>query len=148
MDRIIHVVTVRRPRPEVFRAVSTGDGLAAWWTKKVRGKQEPRVGDEMDLTFVPDFNPTLMLDVIDQPTMVRWVCVAGHRPWSDSALEFRLEEVARGTRLLFVQTFATRLDHLEYGTYNFNWGFYLESLRLCCQQGKGKPFDPARGRCD
>ena len=27
-----------------------------------------------------------------------------------------------------------------YGIYNFNWGCYLESLRLYCETGTGKPF--------
>jgi hypothetical protein len=32
------------------------------------------------------------------------------------------------------------------GSVNFNWGFYLDSLRLYCEEGKGKPFDPKTGR--
>lgn len=28
-----------------------------------------------------------------------------------------------------------------YGVYNFNWGYYLESLRLLCATGSGKPFE-------
>jgi hypothetical protein len=27
-------------------------------------------------------------------------------------------------------------------TYNFNWGYYMESLRLLCTTGAGKPFVP------
>ena len=30
-----------------------------------------------------------------------------------------------------------------YGTYNFNWGYYLESLRLLGETGTGKPFQAA-----
>ncbi len=26
------------------------------------------------------------------------------------------------------------------GTANFNWGYYLDSLRLLCETGCGKPF--------
>jgi hypothetical protein len=28
------------------------------------------------------------------------------------------------------------------GVYNVNWGYYLESLRLLCVDGAGKPFRP------
>ena len=31
----------------------------------------------------------------------------------------------------------------DYGVYNFNWGYYLESLRLLCATGTGRPFPPA-----
>jgi hypothetical protein len=33
-----------------------------------------------------------------------------------------------------------------YGVYNFNWGYYLESLRLLCVTGTGKPFQAGSGR--
>ena len=33
----------------------------------------------------------------------------------------------------------TKLDDDAYGIYNFNWGYYLESLRLLCTTA-GKPF--------
>ena len=28
------------------------------------------------------------------------------------------------------------------GTYNFNWGYYLQSLKLYCETGMGTPFVP------
>ena len=45
------------------------------------------------------------------------------------------------TRLRFWQEYAVELDDDAYGVYNFNWGYYLESLRLLCVEGTGKPFD-------
>jgi hypothetical protein len=45
----------------------------------------------------------------------------------------------------FWQEYATELSDDAYGTYNFNWGYYLESLRLLCTTGAGKPFQAAKG---
>jgi quinol monooxygenase YgiN len=42
--------------------------------------------------------------------------------------------------LRFWQDCAVELDDDSYGSYNFNWGYYLESLRLFCTTGIGKPF--------
>jgi hypothetical protein len=44
------------------------------------------------------------------------------------------------TRLRFWQEYAVELADDYYGVYNFNWGYYLESLRLLCVTGTGKPF--------
>ena len=33
------------------------------------------------------------------------------------------------TRLRFTQDYAVELSDDDYGIYNFNWGYYLESLR-------------------
>jgi hypothetical protein len=43
-------------------------------------------------------------------------------------------------RLRFWQEYAVELADDYYGVYNFNWGYYLESLRLLCVTGTGKPF--------
>jgi hypothetical protein len=48
------------------------------------------------------------------------------------------------TRLRFWQDYAVELDDDAYGIYNFNWGYYLESLRLYCTTGMGQPFPAAR----
>jgi hypothetical protein len=36
--------------------------------------------------------------------------------------------------------YAVELADDYYGVYSFNWGYYLESLRLLCATGTGKPF--------
>ena len=42
------------------------------------------------------------------------------------------------------RNYAVELDDDAYGIYNFNWGYYLESLRLYCTTGMGQPFPAAR----
>jgi hypothetical protein len=42
--------------------------------------------------------------------------------------------------MVFHQEYARELDDIAYGTYNFNWGYYLDSLRLYCETGTGKPY--------
>ena len=42
----------------------------------------------------------------------------------------------------FWQHYARELDDDSYGIYNYNWGYYLESLRLLCETRAGKPFEP------
>ena len=49
------------------------------------------------------------------------------------------------TALQFVQQYARELSDETYGTYNFNWGHYLNSLKLLCETGTGTPFVPPTG---
>ena len=70
-----------------------------------------------------------------------WRCVAGHSNWADNTFTFELVPTDDGrTRLRFTQDYATELSDDDYGVYNFNWGYYLESLRLLCIAGTGKPY--------
>jgi hypothetical protein len=69
--------------------------------------------------------------------------VDGHTPWKDGIFRFTLVALDDGrTRLRFWQEYAVELSDDAYGIYNFNWGYYLESLRLLCTTGVGKPFVP------
>ena len=69
---------------------------------------------------------------------------SGHEPWADNTFRFELEEKGTGTVVRFWQNYARELSDDAYGTYNFNWGYYLESLRLLGETGTGKPFQPAQ----
>jgi hypothetical protein len=55
----------------------------------------------------------------------------------------RLRERERTTAVLFRMLYGQELPDEQFGFYNFNWAYYLESLRLLCQEGEGKPFAPA-----
>ena len=69
-----------------------------------------------------------------------WECVGGHEPCSQNTFRFELGDKADGTIVRFRQHYARELSDDDYGTYNFNWGYYLESLRLFSDTGSGKPF--------
>ena len=99
------------------------------------------VGARTYWTFTGDFNPVMEIVALDAGRELEWRCVAGHEPWQDSLFRFQLHYLDDGRlRLRFWQEYAVELADDYYGTYNFNWGYYLESLRLFCVAGTGKPF--------
>ena len=138
MKSLIHALDVNVSRESVHEALTTLDGLAGWWTTKVDG--DP-AGGVIAFTFRDDFNPDMRVDEATLDT-VAWTCVGGHDPWADNTFRFRLSG-SSPTSILFRQDYARELDDRTYGIYNFNWGFYLESLRLHLETGAGKPFAAA-----
>jgi uncharacterized protein YndB with AHSA1/START domain len=142
MKVIHHVVDISAARPRVFGALTTTDGLAGWWSTGVKAESE--VGGIVDFTFVDDFNPDMEITELRAPGRLVWTCVSGHEPWADKTFRFELAKNDNGrTRLRFWQDYATELDDDAYGVYNYNWGYYLDSLRLLCEKGTGKPFETA-----
>jgi len=133
---IHHVVDVDSPTRVVWAALTDPEHLARWWSTKLRVD-----GDRVYWTFAGDFNPVMQIDRSDPERELVWRCVDGHTPWQDNTFRFSL--AARGDdrcRLRFWQEYATELDDDAYGNDNFSWGYYLESLRLTCTTGTGKPF--------
>lgn len=142
MKQIIHAVHIHRFAPSaVFEALTTEAGLRGWWTKKVT--VEDGVGGIIRFTFGGDFNPQMKQVTLERDRRVVWQCVDGHANWLDNNFTFSLEERNGETMLLFAQDYARELSDEVYGIYNFNWGYYLNSLKRLCETGEGVPWDPA-----
>jgi len=140
MRTIHHVLDIDAAPAGVWSALTEAEGLAGWWSTKV-DTELAAVGTRIRFTFAGDFNPVMEITSIAEPTALEWRCIEGHTNWDDNTFEFELVPLHDGrTRLRFTQNYATELSDDDYGVYNFNWGFYLESLRLLCVTGTGKPF--------
>ena len=140
MKTIHHVIDMDAPPATIWSALTTERGLAGWWSTRVNGAGAA-VGDRIDFTFSGDFNPTMEVRTYEPEQALDWQCVGGHDPWAQGTFRFRLVPLDDGrTRLRFWQDYAVELSDDLYGTYNFNWGYYLESLRRLCTSGAGNPF--------
>ncbi len=73
---------------------------------------------------------------LDPPKRVEWRCVGGHANWQDNTFSFALNERKGETLVQFVQEYAQELSDEAYGIYNFNWGYYLNSLKMLCEKGR------------
>lgn len=138
MKTILHSADIQAPPQTVYRALTTEDGLAGWWSTRV--KADIHVGGTIDFKFIEIFNPSMEITALEEPQLVAWKCVAGHDPWSENTFHFNIEPRDGGTILFFRQEYAQELNDEEYGRYNYNWGYYLNSLELLCETGTGKPF--------
>jgi uncharacterized protein YndB with AHSA1/START domain len=141
MKTIIHVADMPAPADSVFQALTTVSGLAAWWTTEVSGDAGP--GGLIRFTFAGDFNPEMKVTLVDAPSALGWECVGGVDQWDGNTFRFELEDRGTTTLLRFRQDYARELSDDVYGRFNYNWGYYLESLRQYCETGAGKPFEVA-----
>lgn len=143
MRTIHHVLDIDAGVSAAWRALTEREGLAGWWSSQLE-TGPAAVGALIRFTFAGDFNPVMEITEIDpSPAAPRllWRCVDGHANWQDNTFVFELVPLADDrTRLRFTQNYATELSDDDYGIYNFNWGYYLESLRRLCTTGTGQPF--------
>lgn len=140
MRQILHSVQIHASPSNVYDALTTAKGLRGWWTKKVEA--EEGVGGVIRFTFAGDFNPQMKQTALEKARRVDWKCVGGHPNWQDNTFRFSLTDRKGETLLMFTQEYARELSDEIYGTYNFNWGYYLNSLKQFCESGRGTPFTP------
>jgi len=140
MNKIVHTLDIAAERSAVYQALITTEGLSGWWAAGVQAEEEP--GGKVDFRFRGEFNPVMEITHLEVGRGVHWKCIDGHETWRDATFGFRLREYGSGTRLVFTQQFSGDLEDEIFGIYNYNWGYYLESLRVYCETGTGKPFRP------
>jgi uncharacterized protein YndB with AHSA1/START domain len=140
MKTILHAVVIHAPVSKVYEALTTEAGVTGWWT--TRASLERGIGGIIRFTFHGDFNPHMKQVTLEPDNRVEWQCVAGHENWQDNTLTFSLTPQDGETSLVFRQQYKRELADDVYGTYNFNWGYYLGSLKALCETGTGTPFQP------
>ncbi len=129
MKVIHHVIDFDAASSNIWSAITDERGLAGWWSTRVRAPAT--VGARVEFTFADEFNPVMEIAAVDPGVRLEWHCVGGHEPWNDNTFRFQLAPLDDGrTRFRFWQDYAVELSDDAYGIYNFNWGYYLESLRL------------------
>ena len=139
--KIIHVLSIQASKQTVYKAITTQEGLSSWWTIDV--KATPQEGSIINFRFHGTFNPDMKIRKLEENGRIEWECVDGAKEWMGSKFVFELSEQDDRTQLKFVQEYDKKISDEAYGVYNFNWGWYLQSLKDYCESGRGKPFKKA-----
>jgi uncharacterized protein YndB with AHSA1/START domain len=139
MNLIHHAFDIQASPETVFTSITTAEGLSGWWTTKVRGDTAER-GSVFSFTFQGPFKPQLQITEIERPSLVAWEGVGGHDPWGATTIRFRLDPTEDGTMVHFSHQMGADRSDAAVASANFTWGYYLDSLRLLCETGHGKPF--------
>lgn len=142
MKTIIHFFRIHASPEKVFHGLTTSDGLAGWWSRDVQVEEDGDV--RVRFRFLEGFNPVMDVTVAKKDSLVAWKCVDGHDKWQDNTFTFDIRPVGDEADLMFIQEYARELSDEDYGTYNFNWGYYLGSLKKLCETGDGTPFEPVK----
>jgi uncharacterized protein YndB with AHSA1/START domain len=137
MPNIIHRIgTEKATVKQMYDAISTAEGLAAWWTKNVSG--ESKVGNVLHFHFSkggPDFQ---VLEL--QPNKkVEWKCIQGPKEWVDTHIEFYISEQDGETILLFKHSgWREEVEFMHH--CSTQWAYFLIGLKKLLEAGEGTPY--------
>lgn len=136
MADILHKIEIKASRDKVYEALSTQAGLASWWTKDT--KAEPKVGAIIEFTFNKKFTQKMRVDDLKPNARVAWTCVEGAQEWDQTKITFDLSEENGETVVRFGHRgWKEASDFLAHCSYR--WAYFLRSLKLAMQEGKGTP---------
>jgi uncharacterized protein YndB with AHSA1/START domain len=134
---ILHRVGVKTPAPEpVYAALTTVNGLAAWWTDDTKGSAEP--GGKLEFRFPPvgGFD----IEVLDTKpsTHVAWRVVDGPPEWIGTTVDWTLHQEEDYTIVLFKhEGWREPVEFMHH--CSTKWGSFLMSLKSLIETGEGAP---------
>jgi uncharacterized protein YndB with AHSA1/START domain len=125
------------PAGRVIDALTTVDGLAAWWTA-VEGDEQ--VGGELRFIFGPSAVAVMRVDSVDASTGVHWTCLGCHvEDWVGTQVHFDLTSLSDDqTELRFRHVGLT--PQLEcFSDCKSGWDHFISSLQTYVETGVGNP---------
>ena len=138
MPDIFHDFPIRAEPSEVFRAVSTPDGLNRWWTLKANGT--PAEGERYALFFGEPYDWRASVTRCVPGAAFELQMEESDADWQGSRVGFELAKTGAGTRVKFYHVgWPTANDH--YRTSSYCWAMYLRVLRRHLEHGENVPYD-------
>jgi uncharacterized protein YndB with AHSA1/START domain len=137
MPDILHRVEVNSSAKDTYRALTTREGLAGWWTTDTQGSSEP--GAVIRFRFGERGGFDMKVLELDPSKRVAWQVVSGPADWLGTRVSFELEQAGDFTSILFKHEGwkepVTFMHHCS-----TKWAVFLLSIKSLLETGKGAPY--------
>jgi len=141
----IHQVGIKAPAEAVFEALTEQDGIKGWWSEHTRA--EPAVGAVNEVSFYGGMAVLMLRNAALTPgKKVEWAVEGGPPPWIGTAISFNMsagEGPSEGQTILDFAHRGLEMPEGAFGSINYNWGWYLNSLKKYVEEGQGMPHTDA-----
>jgi uncharacterized protein YndB with AHSA1/START domain len=137
MMDILHRVGIKSASSlnDVYTALATRDGLAAWWTTDTQG--ESTVGGVIQFRF-PEGGFDMKVLELRPAERVLWEVVDGPEEWIGTTVSFDLKQEGDYAIVLFKhQGWREPVEFMYH--CSTKWATFLMSLKSLVETGKGAP---------
>ena len=140
MVEIAHRVGIKAPVAQVYQALATPQGVAAWWTEETAGDQHP--GGTLHLRFTAHGEERgvmqMKLQELQPDTLVLWEVLTGPPEWIGTHIRFALRQEGEYSIVLFThEGWSERAEFTR--NCSTKWDMFLMSLKSLLETGSGQP---------
>lgn len=137
---ILHKVGMKASVASVYKALSSAQGVAGWWTENSQG--EGGVGSGLKFEFYADGKRMGGFDMkvleLDPDTRVLWEVLDGPADWIGTRISFDLKQEGEYAIVLFKhEGWRVASEHMAH--CSTKWGVFMLSLKALIETGKGRP---------
>ncbi|PRC93491.1 SRPBCC family protein [Solimicrobium silvestre] len=140
MMDILHRVGIKASLNEVYKALGTREGLAAWWTDNTQG--ESKVGGMLQFRFSAGGSEIGSFEMkvleLHPAEGVLWQVVNGPPEWVGTKISFELKQDGEYCIVLFKHLgWKEPVEFMHH--CSTKWAIFLMSLKSLLETGKGAP---------
>jgi uncharacterized protein YndB with AHSA1/START domain len=137
MVDILHKVGLKSVSPdEAYKALTTIDGLAAWWTRDTQG--DCTAGGVLQFRFGAGGFDMRVVE-LHPASHVLWQVIDGPAEWVGTKISFELRQDGDWTILLFKhQGWREPVEFMHH--CSTKWAVFLLSLKALLETGTGAPW--------
>ena len=136
---LMHMVLIDADADKIYDAISTGKGLASFWTKD--SQAEPRVGSIAKFGFG---GPRLEMKVeeLKPGKLVKWSTAGGFPGWEDTTVTWEIKPAKDGGHEVHFSHagWPAKQDPSELASANYTWGRIVGRLKKYAETGEPSPF--------
>jgi uncharacterized protein YndB with AHSA1/START domain len=136
---LMHTVAISSEAEKIYQAISTGEGLASFWTRD--SQAEAKVGSIARFGFG---GPVLEMKVEEllPGRLVRWSSHTGFPGWENTTVSWEIVAAKDGgLELRFShEGWPAELPQGELASVNYTWGQVVGRLKNYVETGKPDPY--------
>jgi len=137
MFDILHRVGVKATTSDVYRALTTRQGLAGWWTTDTRGSCD--LGGVIEFHFGTRGHIKMKVLELDPAARTVWQVVEGPEDWIGSRISFDLKQEGEQATVLFKhQGWKEQSEFMHH--CSTKWATFMMSMKAFVETGKGASF--------
>ena len=137
MPDILHRVAIKSAPNDAYRALTTLEGLAGWWTTETQGNCN--VGGVIQFRFGTRGGIDMKVLELDPAKRVLWQVVGGPPDWIGTKVSFELTQDDGFTIILFKhQRWKKPIEFMHH--CSTKWALFLMSMKSLVETGKGAPY--------
>ncbi len=137
MANIEHLQTVHAPASKVYETLTTAEGLSEIWTNELIVNNQ--VGFVNEFRFGSDDVTKMKIEELIPNKKVVWHCIDSDAEWIGTMISFDIEE-KNGKSFITLRHMNWKEVTPFYRSCNYNWAFFLYSLKCYCEDGEGIPY--------
>lgn len=130
MEKIELINYIKSPSSEVYKALTTEDGLGTIRTSQLKVK--PVIGYIYEFDFNEDPQTKMLITGTHENRWVSWECLASNPEWVGTTVSFNLNEENGTTKVRLKHCIWRELTDY-YRRCNYNWSMFLSRLQYYCE---------------